>query len=270
MTQFRHNMSLPTVMLQSVSSILQGQTPTRQSFAFPFANHTHFEGKAVPSWLNLLAGTGDGTTAVAKAARGLGVFVSAIATGGGAGTASEVQIDYNDVLSLPLLAGLVFGCRARLTAATYASGCQLVMGFGSAKSTMANLDSQTYNCWFRAKVAASLSATVYAETDDNSTNTDLQDFGVSLAAPLLDSSAPTDGFHEFIIDASNLSQIDFYVDGVLRSTPAMGLKLSGAVAASYVQPMLGIFKGGTHDIISAEFDSLFVGATRVSSANDLV
>ncbi len=161
----------------------------------PIVFHEPFYGlvEAV-KWTNL--GTANSATVAGVAGEGGHLQLALTADS----EAQDAGVSFGDALAFNLSYGLNFEFRAAYSTAL-TSGTDSVLGLASA--TNATLDTIAVNAWFRLLGAAPTSLLV--ETDDNSNNDDDNATGIA---------NPSTTFHVFRIDATDLSAVKFYVDGV--------------------------------------------------------
>jgi len=112
------------------------------------------------------------------------------------------------------------------------------------------LDATTVNAWFRIEGADSK---IYVEADDNTTNTDDQDSGVTIV---------DNTWTHFRLDFSDLSNVGFFIDGVEQSGAAVDM--SAIVASVMVQPIVCIQRDG-----GDEEEKIYIGNFRSTSSRYL-
>lgn len=138
--------------------------------------------------------------------------------------AQTMRIDHGDTLMINMSKKPRLEVRAKIdfAGAAFSADQRAVIGFSSAYS--ATLDNATTNAWFRIEGA---SLNILAESDDGTTDDDDNDTGVDLV---------DNTFTVFEIDATDLSNVGFYVDGVRCA----GLDMSALAANTFVQPIIAI------------------------------
>ena len=138
--------------------------------------------------------------------------------------AQTMRVDHGDTLMINMSKKPRIEIRAKLdfAGATFSADQRAV--FGLASTYNATLDNIATNAWFRVEGA---NLNILAEVDDGTTDTDDFDTG----ADIVDNT-----FVVFEIDASDLTAVQFRVDGVLVATKAM----SALAANTYVQPICAI------------------------------
>jgi hypothetical protein len=142
--------------------------------------------------------------------------------------AQIIGINWNDALLIDATKGAFFQARVKLSAVSAVS--RFVFGLASAHNNV--LDNITRNAWFRVEGNA---FTLFAETDDNTTDNDRQDTGIVLAA---------DTYAILTIDLFDLGDVRFYHNENLVK------RLSMPALSGNVQPVLlaqkdsGVLTGG--------------------------
>lgn len=125
--------------------------------------------------------------------------------------------------------------------AMFTADQRAVIGFASAFSAV--LDDTTTNCWFRVEGA---SLNILTESDDGTTDDDDNDSGIDLVDGALT---------VFEIDASDLSGVLFYVNGVQAGDP---LDMSAITSSTPVQPIVMMQRddGAEEDVLTVELIQL--------------
>ncbi len=137
-----------------------------------------------------------------------------------------------------------FAARVRITSdgAALAANEVIVMGLASARDN--TFDDVATHAWFRLQGANN---NILAETDDGTTDDDDNDTGIDWVK---------DAWTHFEIDASDLSAIKFYVNGVLGAT------LAASAATGNLQPFLFLQKASGTSTCQLDIDFVEVAWMR--------
>jgi len=147
-----------------------------------------------------------------------------------------------DVLVIPPTKNPIFEARVKITG-TFTADDRVVIGLSSARNN--TLDNVVDHIWFRMEGANS---NIYAEGDDAVTDNDDNDTGIDWTSG---------SFHIFKIDASDLSDVKFYVDGALAALPEK-IDVSGMVAGDLLQPIIEMQKDAGTVTHSVDIDYISV------------
>lgn len=165
------------------------------------------------------------------------------------GSTSEAQVlnlTWNDTLSLDLRQQLYFEARVKMAQASLNSNSTLVMGFASGRNnTHGSITTHT----LFSQAGGNYMST---ECDDNVTDTAAVNTGVSFI----------NAYKVFKIDATNTSDIKFYIDGnrVNRGTT---FTMSGLTSTTrYVQPYLQFQKASSAAADGVIVDYIYVSGKR--------
>lgn len=201
---------------------------------FPIVFYDDFLGAdtAIPTsaesgckWLGKIVKT-SGNPTVAKEADGIGGVVALALDN--TDEAQGAGLYWGDQESLSLEKGLIFEARVTFSVLPL-TGTETVQAvFGLAGAYSAAPDDIDCNAWFR--VESSANTALLWETDDNVTDDDDNDASITLVAGT---------YNIFRIDATDISAVKFYVDGVLVGTGSMA-GLTGAIGN--VQPYFMVSK----------------------------
>lgn len=152
-----------------------------------------------------------------------------------------------DCLMINMSNNPILEVRARLTPAGAALTAdeRMVIGLGSAHANAEDaLDNVTTNAWFRIEGA---SMSILVEADDGTTDTDDQDTTYT---------AVKGAWTVFKIDASDLSDVKFYVDGTEQLGDPVSMADLGA--NTYVQPIVCIQRDAGAEVNSLDIDYIKV------------
>jgi len=142
--------------------------------------------------------------------------------------AEVAVLHFGDNECLEIAQGLLFEARVTFNVLPTTGTETVQAAFGLAGAHNTTLDTVDCNAWFRVESAAQTA--LLWETDDNVTNDDDNDAGITLVA---------DTYNIFQIHCVSTSQIDFYVDGEKVGTGSM----AGLTAAiGRVQPYFNVSK----------------------------
>jgi hypothetical protein len=169
-------------------------------------------------WTSTKTGTDETADFVANTVDGVYRF-----TCGGTSEAQTMRLDWGDQLLVPIGKEPRLECRIKPApaGANYGTTTVLVVGFASAYN--ATLGSITYNAWFKLGGHADLK--IYAEGDDNATDTNDQDSGALWVAAT---------YLTLEVDIDSAQVAHFLVDGVEKTS----VSLAGASATQLLQPMI--------------------------------
>lgn len=159
--------------------------------------------------------------------------------------AQEATLYWGDNKHLDVTKGLVFECRARLSVLPSAAGVQAIWGL--ANTWVSPPDSNTFYLEF----GATANGTILMRSQDGVTQN-----GISSGLTVL----ATD-FHIYRIDATNLNDIGYYIDGAQMNTPGQ-IKFAATGANAILQPMFGVFKASGTGVATLIMDYVKVIANR--------
>lgn len=162
--------------------------------------------------------------------------------------AQKLTLYWGDHLIIPATRAWIFECGVSFNypaAAAFSADQRAVFGMASARN--ATLDSIVSNAWFRVE-GADLS--IFTESDDGTTDTDDRDSGLDLVEQTV---------HKFLIDATQQTQIRFYIDladgnGWLESTGGSH-QATAWVLTDKLQPFFEIQKdaGAELDVLTIDY-----------------
>jgi len=121
--------------------------------------------------------------------------------------------------------GTIMEIRAKTGAAISAAGSRVFFGFSGDQAT----GEVAYRIGFSLRYASATASTAWAECDDASTDN-----------TATTSTTITSGtYYIFRIDASDLDDVKYYINGVLVKS---GLEYGGTTTALVLQPMIKVYK----------------------------
>ncbi len=153
--------------------------------------------------------------------------------------AQKLTLYWADSLHIDITKQPIFEARLKINfaGATFSADQRIVIGLATARN--ATLDSIATNAWFRIEGA---NLDILWETDDTVTDDDDNDSGIDIV---------DNTYTVFKIDASDLTQVKFYVDGVLAGTGAMS-------STATVQPYIEIQRDAGTELESVDIDYVSV------------
>lgn len=167
--------------------------------------------------------TGGATTNVPLAIQSLNAsYGEALLQLSATNEAQTVRLDLADQLVIPAGRAGIFSCRVKVSGA--AANTRMVWGLCTAYN--ATLNSTTENAWFRLEGNSLL---VKAETDDNTTDNDLQSTGFTMTA---------DTYAMFTIDLTDPAHVKFKINDDV----ALTLAASAFSTSMLLQPFIAIQK----------------------------
>lgn len=186
-------------------------------------------------WVKKIVGAAPPT--VALVSNGAGGQVACTLT-----STSEKQdaaLYWNDSLSLDATKGLVFQARAQLSVLPSAAGVEVALGLQSA--WIDGPDNAAEFLHFKAIANGTIQMSCFDGTTTTTAST-----GLTVA---------TADFHNYRIDATDVTDVKFFIDGVQYSTPGQ-FKFAATGASAILQPYLSAYKPSGTGVATLTVDAV--------------
>ncbi len=185
-------------------------------------------------WVKKIVGAAPPTVALVSNAAGGQIAAALTATS----EKQDAALYWNDNLSLDATKGLVWGARVALTVLPSAAGVQCVWGMQSAW-----IDGPL-NASFYLRFGATANGTILMTSQD----------GVNQKSISTGLTVGTE-FHNYLIDASDPTDVKFSIDGVLYSTPGQ-LAFAATGANAILQAYMSAYKPSGTGVATITADAI--------------
>jgi hypothetical protein len=194
------------------------------------------------AWVKKIVGSGPPTVSVVANGAG-GILACALAA---TSEKEDAALYCNDQLTFDVTKNLVFESRAALAVLPSAAGVEAVWGLQSA--WIDGPDNASEYLRFEAKASGLVNCQCY----DGTTTTSLSS-GVTLVAG---------AYHLFRIDATNVADIAFYIDGT-RVNAVGSVAFAATGASAILQLYASVYKPSGTGVATLNLDTMSVATDRV-------